>query len=186
MNTVLVAYEDRYFEALDKVIRRVGREVAPTNAPREACSVEGHADQDRGREHLSSLAHWAMAQQADASLQARIDADPEVMVCGPLIETAIANLLRNARVHGQPPISLTIALADGAAWVHVDDAGPGVPTAQQEAVFERFARGERRRGGLGLGLPLSRQIARRHGGDVRFGRAPDGRSRVSLRLPVAT
>jgi hypothetical protein len=41
MNTVLVAYEDRYFEALDTVVRRVGREVAPTNAPREACSVEG-------------------------------------------------------------------------------------------------------------------------------------------------
>ncbi len=53
---------------------------------------------------------------------------------------------------------------DGAAWLRVDDAGPGIPPAERERVFDRFYRragaGEE---GSGLGLAIVRSVAERHG-----------------------
>jgi signal transduction histidine kinase len=59
-----------------------------------------------------------------------------------------------------------------------------VPPAQREVAFERFRRGtDRSVDGLGLGLPLAREIARRHGGDVTLDDAPGGGCRARLALP---
>jgi signal transduction histidine kinase len=52
----------------------------------------------------------------------------------------------------------------------VCDRGPGVPEAERERIFEPFYRpagAREREGGVGLGLSLVRQIARKHGGEVR-------------------
>jgi signal transduction histidine kinase len=57
----------------------------------------------------------------------------------------------------------------GHAVFDVDDAGAGVAPQEREALFDRFARAPdarlRDRAGLGLGLPIAREVARRHGGD---------------------
>ena len=87
-----------------------------------------------------------------------------------LLTAAVANLLRNAaRDAPGAEVKLTVEQrGDRLAFV-VDDGGPGVPEPEREALFDRLARsGAARRdvaGGLGLGLPLAREIARRHGGD---------------------
>jgi signal transduction histidine kinase len=71
-------------------------------------------------------------------------------------------------------------------WVH--DSGPGVPAADREAVFDRFARGgsgEREGPGAGLGLAIVRAIARAHGGDAAFEDPPDGIGAMAvLTLPM--
>jgi signal transduction histidine kinase len=67
----------------------------------------------------------------------------------------IRNLLENARKHGLPPVRVSVQKRE----VRVCDSGPGVPKAEREKLFEPFYRG--------LGLSIVRQIARRHGGDVR-------------------
>jgi len=77
-----------------------------------------------------------------------------------LLRRMVRNLLENARRHGAPPVTLT--LRDGE--LAVCDAGPGVPVTERERIFEPFYRGAR---GSGLGLSIVRQIARRHGGEVR-------------------
>jgi len=77
-----------------------------------------------------------------------------------LLRRMIRNLLENARRHGAPPV--TVSLKSGE--LSVCDSGIGVPAAERERVFEPFYRGAR---GSGLGLSIVRQIARRHGGDVR-------------------
>jgi signal transduction histidine kinase len=77
-----------------------------------------------------------------------------------LLRRMIRNLLENAKRHGAPP--MTVLLKNGE--LSVCDSGNGVPAAERERVFEPFYRGAR---GSGLGLSIVRQIARRHGGDVR-------------------
>jgi signal transduction histidine kinase len=77
-----------------------------------------------------------------------------------LLRRMIRNLLENAKRHGAPPVTLTVR----GDRLSVCDAGAGVPVADRERVFEPFYRGAR---GSGLGLSIVRQIARRHGGDVR-------------------
>jgi signal transduction histidine kinase len=61
-------------------------------------------------------------------------------------------------------------LPDGGASLRVADRGPGVPEAERERIFAPFYRlpGRPETGeGVGLGLALVRQIARRHGGEAR-------------------
>jgi signal transduction histidine kinase len=77
-----------------------------------------------------------------------------------LLRRMVRNLLENARRHGASPVTLSLRGRELA----VCDAGPGVPVAERERIFEAFYRGAR---GSGLGLSIVRQIARRHGGEVR-------------------
>lgn len=89
----------------------------------------------------------------------------------------IANLLDNARVHGggEPELSITEVGVPGQPitklHIAVEDHGAGVPEAERQLVFERFARGGgagRRAGsdGAGLGLALVDEHVRMHGGRV--------------------
>jgi len=65
-------------------------------------------------------------------------------------------------------IALGSALQDGHARLWVADTGPGVPAAERERIFDRFARGSgaRRSQGAGLGLAIVQAIAEAHGGRV--------------------
>ena len=60
--------------------------------------------------------------------------------------------------------------------IEVEDDGPGIPPGELDRVFEPFHRGEpsrnRETGGVGLGLPIARNILRAHGGDVTLANRP--------------
>ena len=70
----------------------------------------------------------------------------------------------------------------------MEDDGPGIPPDELERVFEPFYRGEpsrnRETGGVGLGLPIARNILRAHGGDVALANRPSGGVRATVTLPV--
>lgn len=106
---------------------------------------------------------------------ARVDAQlvaPAVELKGDakLLRRLVRNLLENARRHGGTPIEVTVRTNSAhRIQLEVCDAGPGIPQSERENVFAPFYRlpGSRERhGGVGLGLSLVRQIARKHGGDV--------------------
>jgi signal transduction histidine kinase len=82
-----------------------------------------------------------------------------------------------------------VSQRDGNARLVVDDDGPGIPVAERELVFERFARLDDARardgGGAGLGLSLVKAIAERHGGRVLIDDAPLGGARLIVELPTA-
>ena len=102
-----------------------------------------------------------------------------------LLERAIVVLLENALIHGgNGPIVLTSGVHDGRARITVRDHGPGVPSAQTEAIFERFRQLDASREGAGLGLPIARWIAERHGGTLTVEAAAPG-ARFVLALPAA-
>jgi signal transduction histidine kinase len=71
------------------------------------------------------------------------------------------------------------------AELEVRDHGDGVAPADVERVFQRFTRLAPDQQGLGLGLFVSRGIARAHGGDLTAEAAEDAGSRFRLTLPPA-
>jgi signal transduction histidine kinase len=106
------------------------------------------------------------------------------------IRRAVRNLIENAvRYGGVARVSLRAE--PDCFVVMIDDDGPGIPEDRLEEVFEPFVRLEASRnsatGGSGLGLTLTRSIAREHDGDVVLeNRKAGGRIvglRASLRLP---
>ncbi len=119
----------------------------------------------------------------------------EVVVPGvaKLLRRAVRNLLENAVRHGTRTgrageVSAELGLAAGAAVLHVDDRGPGVPPGQQTRIFEPFYRlpgASERDGGVGLGLALVKSIAERHQGSVGCDNRVGGGARFTLRLPAA-
>ena len=105
------------------------------------------------------------------------------------MEQVLVNLIDNA-IKFSPPDSRVEVNVDGSeeGWVQiaVRDRGIGVPANQRERIFERFyqAQPELHRGGMGIGLFVSREIVEMHGGSITVEQPEDGGSRFVIRLPV--
>jgi PAS domain S-box-containing protein len=100
----------------------------------------------------------------------------------------VAQFLENA-VKFAPPcsaIDVRVWSEPRFARVSVADHGPGIPALERERLFTPFSRvaGTRSVPGLGLGLFVSRQIARMHGGEVVAADTPGGGATLTLTLPV--
>jgi signal transduction histidine kinase len=78
---------------------------------------------------------------------------------------ALDNLLNNALYHGVPPVRVRATSGPGGVQIRVSDQGPGVSSAMQPRLFDRFATGQQS-GGTGLGLFIVRELARAQGGDA--------------------
>ena len=106
------------------------------------------------------------------------------------IERVLCNLLENAAKYTQPGSTIVIAAQPLGAWVNVTvtDDGPGLPPGREDALFEKFTRGEREsnRPGVGLGLAICRAIVTAHGGTIRACPSPAGGAGFLLTLPRGT
>jgi signal transduction histidine kinase len=99
-----------------------------------------------------------------------------------LVRRAIANLLDNARTHGNGAVAVRIERRDGHVAVEVDDNGPGVPTDRRADAFRAFVPSSG--GGLGLGLALVARIAKAHDGKAYITDRPGGGARVGFTLAM--
>jgi signal transduction histidine kinase len=138
----------------------------------DAGAVESGWDETDARQVVAEAVHRERAALDRAGCALAVDVPEGLAVRGnvPLLVTALATLLRNAAVHAPgAPVRLSVESSEAGVRFRVHDGGPGIPQADRELVFDRLARGGRARrkdqAGLGLGLPLAREIARRHGGD---------------------
>jgi signal transduction histidine kinase len=105
------------------------------------------------------------------------------------LEQVITNLLDNAIKYspdGGPIVVDVTQPAPTRVEIAVTDRGIGVPEAQRESIFDRFARAETgyRISGMGLGLYISRSIIRQHGGELLADFPADGGSRFVVQFPV--
>ena len=126
----------------------------------------------------------------DRSLQGiridvRLQQSPIVFIDAGRMRQVIINLIRNASesMRGQGTVTVEVAASDEAATVTVIDQGPGIPVEVQSRIFEPFftTKGEH---GLGLGLDISRQIVRAHGGSLGFTTELGKGSKFSVTLPL--
>jgi signal transduction histidine kinase len=112
---------------------------------------------------------------------------PKVLAQPTLLGQVLVNLLTNAAdaVEGQPEprIALRVRKQGGDACVEVEDNGPGIPDELLHKVFEPFfsTKGEK---GNGLGLWISSEIARLHGGKLTAERGGAGGALFRLALPI--
>jgi len=124
----------------------------------------------------------ALAEHLGVELTVTLPEDP-VTVQGDSgkLTQAVMNLLLNA-LHASPPgavVSLSVEARDDGGRLVVTDRGAGVPDNIREDLFKPFVTG--REGGTGLGLAVTRAIARAHGGEVAYHR-DGGRTRFELHL----
>ncbi|WP_424920395.1 sensor histidine kinase [Streptomyces sp. wa13] len=126
----------------------------------------------------------------DRPLSVTSPQDPLVLRMDPhRIRQVLDNLLTNAAVHtpAGTPVSVEVARQRNTAVVRIEDAGPGIPPADREKVFDRFYRVDkartRDRGGSGLGLSVARSLAHAHGGTVTLDSRP-GSALFTVTLPL--
>ena len=85
-------------------------------------------------------------------------------------------------------VTVSARRRNGSVEVAVRDTGTGIPPEHLPRLFERFYRADpargRDEGGTGIGLALSRQLARRLGGEVSVRDSPGGGAHFTLSLPL--
>lgn len=107
-----------------------------------------------------------------------------------LIERVLCNLLENAAKYTPSGSSIVIYAVQRGEFVRVMvyDNGPGLPRGREEAIFEKFTRGEKEsaKPGVGLGLAICRAIVEAHGGTIAADKSPLGGAAFVFTLPVGT
>jgi signal transduction histidine kinase len=159
-------------EANPELRAELERDIAELDALVGEILVASRLDAVADLETREEVDLLALAAEECARMDAALDGAPVAVRGDPrLLRRLIRNLLENARRYGaNTPIEVTLSSEVGPAVLRVCDRGPGVPAAERERIFEPFYRPAGARepeGGVGLGLALVRQIARKHGGDAR-------------------
>jgi two-component system sensor histidine kinase KdpD len=126
----------------------------------------------------------------DHPLELHTNGEVEAPVDSTQIAFVVRQLIENAATFSpsDAPIAVAVRRDGDHVVLEVSDRGPGIPAEQREAVFERFAAWRppdyEDRPGTGLGLFISRAIARAHGGDASVADAPAGGTMLIVRLPT--
>lgn len=101
------------------------------------------------------------------------------------VRQVLRNLLVNARRYGTRPVRVVVRNHGDMVAVEVRDRGEPIPLAERQAIFERYYRARQTPGvtaSVGLGLTVSRELARIMGGDLTY--SHDGESVFKLTLPI--
>ena len=104
-----------------------------------------------------------------------------------LLEIVVQNLIQNALKYSEPttPVTVVLSTDKGVAFVKVRDQGVGVALSDRELIFMKYYRvAGQRINGSGLGLYISREIARQNGGDLNLDSSDATGSTFCLSLPL--
>jgi two-component system sensor histidine kinase BaeS len=114
---------------------------------------------------------------------------PEIRMDPDRMGQALGNLVNNAikYVHAQGRIEIGAGVKGGQLWMRISDNGPGIPQEEQQKIFEAFYRyqtGARFPQGMGLGLSISNDVVKAHGGTIELKSEPGKGSHFTIWLPI--
>ena len=151
--------------------------------------AEGAARVDLAKAANEAVARVQSRAEEQAVTIETVGAGESVMAGGEERGTVqiLVNLLGNAVRHSPSGGSIALIIERRGEMVSatVADEGPGIAEADQQRIFERYERVGDAPGGIGLGLAISRRLARSMGGDIELQSAPGEGARFTLVLPSA-
>ena len=177
----LVSESDRLGYLIENVLAyaRLERQLSPSRA--QSISVGDLLDRA-----LPSLRR--RAEQANLPLDVKIPPEAAARTCATdtiAVQQILLNLVDNACKYGRTAIDMTIAAADQRMEFRVADHGPGLEPSASVRLFQAFSKSKSDAvPGIGLGLFLSRRLARDLGGDLQHVGVTPGATFV-LSLPLA-
>ena len=134
----------------------------------------------------------AMAPQLPPSVSLDLQVGPDVVSAAgdaDRIQQVLVNLIDNAVKYGEgSPVSVRVDPANGVVRLSVQDSGPGLSSAEQTRIFDKFYRAGpqlTRTGGTGLGLYISRELVHRMGGRLDVRSEAGAGATFILELPLA-
>jgi signal transduction histidine kinase len=141
---------------------------------------------------LTTLLGDTVARLPEPRVPVELHAEANLAVTGDAgqLERLLRNIIDNALRYAKDRVEVTATAHGTLAHVHVDDDGPGIPSADRERVFDRFVRldasRERVNGGgtAGLGLAIAREIAHAYHGEITLVERPGGGTRAVVTLPL--
>lgn len=159
--------------------------------------VQARIDAGMFRLHLQRVNFRALAGTALAELRLIHSVDlaldcpgapPRAWADAGLMRQAITNLVNNAVDHaeGADLVTLRVVGTDEQILVTVSDNGTGMSAARREQLFDRFSSGRPLRDGTGLGLVITRQIVRMHGGEVYVDSTPGRGTTMMFSVPAGS
>ncbi|MGH7469490.1 MAG: MHYT domain-containing protein [Longimicrobiales bacterium] len=193
---------DKWRGMMQNVRRSIGRAVSLTEDLLELARAEaGQIEIDPGPMHLTKAAlevveeYRAKAEARDMVIKTDLPAEfPAIESDTSRVRQILGNLISNAikyAANGSLTVRVDAGEGDGApgpgrwAAVHVTDTGPGITPEQLKLLFQEFKRLEPAgEGGAGIGLAISRTLARVLGGDITVVSRVGKGSTFTLWLPV--
>ncbi|MCE2509742.1 MAG: HAMP domain-containing protein [Alphaproteobacteria bacterium] len=126
------------------------------------------------------------ARREGAAIDLHIEGEIVLPLRRDAFKRCLTNLVANSMRHAEH-IAIRAGRREDSVVLTIDDDGPGIPADQREEVFRPFYRLDtsrnRETGGIGLGLAISRDIIRGHGGEIALDDSPLGGLRAQIRLP---
>jgi two-component system, OmpR family, sensor kinase len=163
----------------------------------------GHLPVRRESLYLEELVHGAttairsVAERRAVRVELRNVVEAPLSGDADLLGRLLLNLLDNAIKYSPEGATVDVDMTarDGRYEIMIVDAGPGIPPAARDRIFERFFRADAARArtdhgetngmsGAGLGLAIARRIAEMHEGSIELGESRPGRTEFRVILPA--
>ena len=151
--------------------------------------ARGEGDEAPTRINMSKMLNEVviLARRTGATIELNIDTSVFIRVRPNAFKRCLTNLVENANRYATN-IKIHLKSDKDPFEIIIDDDGPGIPENNREDVFKPFFRLDDSRnletGGVGLGLTISRDTIRGHGGDITLENSPLGGVRAIITIPT--
>ncbi len=137
---------------------------------------QGQSLSDRSDVHIAELVEnsWANVQTPEATIH--VETDSTVDAEESRLRQLFENLFRNSVEHGGADVEITVGDIDGGFYI--EDDGPGIPSDEQDVVFETGHTTSKQ--GTGFGLSIVERVVEAHGWEIRVTEGTDGGARFEV------